>query len=158
MWGHWKKNPKDAPVKKVGSGEYIHYGVADALTDFLIHEKEMQLNIYLNINIDGLPLSKSSNLQIWPILMNINTTDNVYVIGAYTGHSKPDDCNLYLKEFIDELSALIENGFLYNNNLYNIHCRSFVCDSPARSFILGVKGHTGYSSCIKWIFAKKNNI
>ncbi|KAI8124886.1 hypothetical protein CVS40_4848 [Lucilia cuprina] len=82
------------------SGEYIHYGIADALTDFLMHQKLQQQNIELNINKNGLPLAKSSNLQIWPILVNINTTDSVFVIGAYIGNSKPGNSNVFLKEFM----------------------------------------------------------
>lgn len=38
-----------------------------------------------------------------------------------------------------------------NINGRNINCRleSLICDTPAKSFILGVKGHCDYSSCTK---------
>lgn len=36
-----------------------------------------------------------------------------------------------------------------NGKIYKC-CIKFICsDAPAESFILGVKGHTGYSSCTK---------
>lgn len=107
------------------------------------------MEIHLNVNIDGLPLSKSSNLQTWPILINVNGTPNVMVIGAYCGNSKPLSPNDYLQRFVNELLELLERGMVYNGNHYSIHCRSFICDAPARAYILGVKGHTGFSSCIK---------
>lgn len=58
--------------------------------------------IELQINIDGLPISRSSSGQFWPILAKINTQNSKpFVIGTYYGHKKPDNY-VFLKEFIDE--------------------------------------------------------
>lgn len=36
-----------------------------------------------------------------------------------------------------------------NGRKLTVAVKGFVCDSPAKSFILNTKGHTGYSSCTK---------
>ncbi|XP_017491769.1 PREDICTED: uncharacterized protein LOC108379916, partial [Rhagoletis zephyria] len=59
-----KNTPKSAPKVIMGSGEYVHYGVESALTDFLCRTDFSGNCLNLNINIDGLPLAKSSNTQI----------------------------------------------------------------------------------------------
>jgi len=59
--------------------------------------------IEININIDGLPLHKSSTSQVYPILCNlVNNFSEVNVIGIYHGFKKPSDANLFLKSFIEE--------------------------------------------------------
>lgn len=61
----------------------------------------MPNKISLNFNIDGLPIHKSSNHQLWPILCNITEIKNVspIVVGIYEGKSKPSDLILYLNPF-----------------------------------------------------------
>lgn len=144
-----KSTPKSAPVEKMGLGEYVHYGVKDTLTDFLLKNSSFSGELSLNINIDGLPLAKSSNLQTWPILINVNGTPDVMVVGAYCGKSKPLCPNTYLTRFVNDLCELIDVGLIFEEKLFPVNCRAFICDAPARSHILGIKGHTGFFSCLK---------
>lgn len=50
-----------------------------------------------------------------------------------------------------ELIPLVQNG--YHSDLFNcdikINVKAIICDAPAKSFILNIKGHNGYSSCTK---------
>lgn len=103
--------------------------------------------IDLLINIDGLPLSQSSNASLWPILCSDIVTDKVYLVGAYFGSSKPKDSNEFLQTFVDDAINIIDNGFEYNNKDYQINISALICDCPAKSFVLSTKGHTGYYSC-----------
>ncbi|XP_049316483.1 uncharacterized protein LOC125779291 [Bactrocera dorsalis] len=144
-----KCTPKIPPIEKMGTGEYIHYGIEDSLTDFLLRKSFDFTEIHLNINIDGLPLAKSSNLQAWPILINVNGEPVVMVVGAYCENSKALCPNIFLQRFVDELLYLLEHGLNFNGKHFSIYCRSFICDAPARSYVLGVKGHTGFFCCIK---------
>lgn len=99
--------------------------------------------------IDGLPLSKSSTLQFWPILGRVDQCYNygVFLIGLYCGYSKPIDANQFLKQFIDEMNILQERGIIFKSVVYNIRIRCIVADAPARSFIKYVKGHNAYYGC-----------
>lgn len=42
-------------------------------------------HIHLLLNIDSLPLSKSSNASLWPILISNTIQNDVYIVGAYFG-------------------------------------------------------------------------
>lgn len=44
---------------------------------------------------------------------------------------------------------MINNGFIYKSRLIKIRLSTIICDTPAKSFILNIKGHTGFSSCSK---------
>lgn len=55
--------PRSSIVRKCGNGDYFHYGLRRALIEQLQSGINVEYNIYLNLNIDGLPLTKSSNSQ-----------------------------------------------------------------------------------------------
>lgn len=76
-------------------------------------------------------------------------SNNVFPIGLFHGNSKPNDSNNYLKYFIEEAKYLTTNGIVLNGNLFKISIIAFCCDSPAKSFILKIKSHTGFSSCTR---------
>lgn len=144
-----KRTPKDAPIQSMGEGFYIHYGIEDALTDFLISNEFNKNEIELDFNIDGLPLCKSSNKQVWPILGNVVDSSFILVIGVYEGYSKPKNNNEFLNQFVEELNSLISNGFNFQNIHFRLKVRCFIMDAPARAFVLGIKGHTGFFSCTR---------
>lgn len=144
-----KKTPNDVRSVVMGGGSYIHYGLRDSLTDFMLQNSDIPENIVLHFNIDGLPLFKSSRFQLWPILCNVATTPNVLLIGVFGGKSKPNNSDIYLQPFVDELNSILSTGFVFCGKTYNVSIGAFVCDAPARSFILRVKSHTGYFSCTK---------
>ncbi|KYN04656.1 hypothetical protein ALC62_04487 [Cyphomyrmex costatus] len=108
-------------------------------------------NIHVNINIDGLPLAKSSNSQLWPILGEIqnHTFKDPFLIGAYHGYKKPRNANEFLQKFYDEYVILHNEGFLFKNKRYYVTIRAIICDTPAKSFITGIKGHNAYFGCGK---------
>jgi len=61
-----KKTPKEVVARNMGDGFYIHYGLSDALTDFLmVNDYESEI-INMDVNVDGLPLCKSSSKNVWP--------------------------------------------------------------------------------------------
>lgn len=64
----------DTPKEKMihENGQYFHYGLQRALSERLRYDTSINNTIVININIDGLPLSKSSQSQLWPILVQIN--------------------------------------------------------------------------------------
>ncbi|KAJ8966529.1 hypothetical protein NQ317_007175 [Molorchus minor] len=103
----------------------------------------------LDINIDGLPLSKSSSSQVYPILCKLKATRCVDMIGIYHGYEKPSDANNFLEPFVLELIDIINNNIVINGHTYTVRINSFICDAPAKSFITYTKGHSGYASCTK---------
>lgn len=73
--------------------------------------------INLKISTDGLPLTDSSNSQLWPIMSCILRSSKVFVIGVYHGHSKEKDSNEFLHDFVEEIIELINTGFIFEQIL-----------------------------------------
>jgi len=154
------KTPRYVNCDEMESGEYCHIGIESSILQclkVLPNEVLVPSELKLNINIDGLPLSKSSGSQLWPILgWFVPHTFEQYsfypfVIGVYHGHTKPKDVNHFLRKFVNEFNSLQQIGFIWKNENIKIKFNVLICDAPAKAFILCVKGHTGYHGCSKCI-------
>ncbi|KAK4877587.1 hypothetical protein RN001_010093 [Aquatica leii] len=142
--------PRTVLLKTVDPGSYVHFGISNSVSKILGSRSSIPATIFLNVNFDGLPLTKSTNSQLWPILINIhNVDDSHFIAGVYHGCSKPLSVNQYLEDFVQEMKTLFKNGILIKNNAYDIKIRSFVCDAPARAYITCTKGHNAYFGCGK---------
>ncbi|XP_065644387.1 uncharacterized protein LOC136075366 [Hydra vulgaris] len=137
-------------------GSYYYVGVKTALLSALSQLNESTLSdisaLSLNINVDGIPLFHSSNMQLWPILGYVNELPKkqVFIIGLYTGKTKPTSVEEYLNDFILEMKSLSE-GLEYREKRYDIFINAIICDAPARAFIKCIKGHCGYNGCERCI-------
>nr|CAI5853014.1 unnamed protein product [Callosobruchus analis] len=93
------KTPRAIEILQLGNGSYCHIGLKELL-----------------VNIDGLPISKSSSAALWPILCSDDTfTKRVYIIGAFFGKQKPVKANEYLQSFVEEVKDLINTGIEINH-------------------------------------------
>lgn len=132
----------------VPPGEYWHYGAKRALKAILQNKILLPKCLYLSIGIDGVPISKSSKSQFWPILGRIKNS-KPFIIGIYCGAAKPKCPNLFLKMFVEEMNDLILNGIEIRNCIINVKLLCFICDAPAKSFITCTKSHNAYFGCGK---------
>lgn len=137
-------------IRIVEPGQYYHFGLASGI---IRHASSNMTEIKIIIGIDGLPIAKSSNSQLWPILAYISndTTKTVFPVGIYHGYAKPKDSNDFLVDFISEAKELVTNGIILNNCNIKVSFGAFICDSPAKAFVLKLKGHSGFSSCTRCI-------
>lgn len=157
------KLPKDArtvlrtraevPTQEMEGGEYHHCGLATGLMSRLKALTFSGNTLWLQFNVDGLPLFKSSKLQFWPILatVNVDPTRSPFLVGLFCGAGKPKCVFEYLGPFIAELKEILEKGIWHNGRQILIKVGSFVCDAPARAFLKNIKGHNGYSGCDKCV-------
>jgi len=140
-------------VKKVFPGEYYHFGLQCGIIHFLKQHPlfcTSNSTISVMINIDGLPIAKSSNSQVWPILGSIYKYNHVFIIGVYFGKEhKPASSNEFLNDFVQESKYMTESGFEFNGRKYKFHIKGISADAPAKSYMLCIKNHGGYSSCTK---------
>nr|CAI5820522.1 unnamed protein product [Callosobruchus analis] len=125
--------PKTCKLSSIAGGEYKHFSISQSLKKLLKNNVNFSATtIKVEINIDGLPLTKSSTSQFWPILMLVDydgcQSHNPFIVGLYHGYSKPTNIDEYLREFISEFKGIEKQGLYLDN---------------------GIKGHTGYSSCTK---------
>lgn len=143
------KTPRQQEIRTVAPGLYYHFGLSHSIRKILTSVKDNINCVKIAMNIDGLPLSKSSQQQLWPILGSV--VPYIFIIGIYHGNEKPADVNEFLQDFVNEAKEICANGFYVNDQ--NIPCRiaALICDAPAKSFVLSIKEHAGYSSCTKCV-------
>ncbi|XP_046590220.1 uncharacterized protein LOC124293415 [Neodiprion lecontei] len=131
-------------------GQFVYFGIAERLRACVNEEVHIGNEILIQVNVDGLPLFKSSNTQLWPILCKVVHEPDIYEpvpVAIYAGSTKPKRVDEFLDEFIEEMNQLSANGIDINGRLFQVKIQSFICDTPARSFLKCVKGHTGYYAC-----------
>lgn len=145
------KTPTNLQTKEVEPGEYYHFGIKKSL-EFLFQKLKLtpsSENIQIGINIDGLPLAKSSNSQVYPILGMLIPSKDIFMIGIYHGYEKPRDFNKFLLDFVNEATYLTINGIKIFGKLYTFKVVMYLFDAVAKSSVLQIKSHAGYSSCTK---------
>ena len=143
------KTPRSNDVINKCGGQYIYFGLERGIANVLNNSafKENDL-IYVDINIDGLPLHKSSNRQFWPILCKVvKSTHQPFVVALYCGTQKPDNVNEFLYDFVVEANELYEKGMNIDDNLVFVRVRAIICDAPARAFVKCVAGHNSKNGC-----------
>lgn len=68
----------------------------------------------------------------------------------YYGLQTPNDKFKCLQSFINEIVELNIRGITTKNKKkLIIQIVGFCCDAPAKKYVLGIKGHSGYNSCTK---------
>lgn len=103
------KTPSSIVVSTLASGTYYYFGIEKTLNLFCTNNKiDIQENedFLLAVNIDGLPLSKSSNSSFWPILCYVKSIKalkkQVFLIALYHGSEKPKPTDAFLQDFVNE--------------------------------------------------------
>lgn len=143
-------------IFKKSGGEFYYFGIEKSVFDMLYAKVEFLIDGFrldLQINIDGLPLFKSTQHQFWPILgrfINIDQKEP-FIIGIFSGTSKLNDLDEYFREFLDEYNELHLNGLNLSGKVVYIDIHFVICDAPARTFIKCVKQYSGYYGCDKCI-------
>lgn len=143
-------------IVPLAGGEFCYLGLESQLRTLINTGILEKATIYVQVNVDGLPLYRSSRKTFWPILCAVSNVSAIkpqsynYTIlpaALWLGDGKPSNASQYLSRFVEELKFLTENGLEVNEACISIKISSVVCDIPARSFIKQVKGHNGYCSC-----------
>ena len=137
----------DVPYVVKCGGDYIYLGIAKGIENVIQAYGYAMEEINLKFNIDGLPLFKSSSTVLWPILASFGHFKPFVVVALFCGQGKPNSVDEYLYDFIEELISLLADGIVINNVHYAVTIFSFICDAPARSWLKGIVGHSGYFSC-----------
>lgn len=148
-----KSNKQSIILKSVldCGGNLAYLSIKDnicfCLRNGLIYFSEKFNIININLNIDGMPLFRSSPVTLWPILMSFKDLNfkKPLPVAIYSGGSKPDFSD-FIKNLCDELEEFMD--YILCDNFYvKLGKIVFVCDSPARSFLQGTKSHSGYYAC-----------
>ena len=93
------RTPRQVAVVDRCGGDFIYLGIKSGV--LRCSEFRGQRKVSLLVNIDGLPLFKSSDVEVWPILGTVNRGDP-FVIALWSGSGKPQSVLEFLKEFLTE--------------------------------------------------------
>lgn len=144
------KTAKNYNILNIAGGCYYHFGIEKWVKTMIFTDNVEEVSI--QVNIDGLPLFKSSGAQFWPILGKLVKPhiSKPFLIGLFSGESKPSNLSEYLEHFVTELDNLFRNGILISETaddrvVFSLSC--VICDAPAKAYIKQIKGHSGYSGC-----------
>lgn len=131
----------------------------------------------MTFNTDGISLSNSSTLSIWPCFGTINEivsqerfcVDNIILYGTYfsriwklylifiicfigicIGHKKPD-FNVFLEPLVSELKKLEQGVRLVQNvpKYTSFYLVAGIFDKPAKAAVLNMKSYNGFGGCTK---------
>ena len=139
---------KKYDIMNMRKGKFSYLSVSDNLK-FCIDEGFLTSGkINLKFNFDGLPLFRSSFMNVWPILMIIENCAFRFPlpVAVYCGLGKPD-VDHYLKEFTEEMTRLKQYNFFYNGVSLIIERLLFICDVPARAMIQCINLYNAYYGC-----------
>lgn len=104
-----KETPRSTELFLMGGGTYLQYGLKNCLTDLCeLNQIEMTCDeLTLVFGIDGLPLFKSNNTHLWPILMSAVGFADVFLVGCYVNKK-----NFHHLEIVFPQSHMIQIFFL----------------------------------------------
>ena len=145
------KTVRTVDVEQKSGMDYVNLGVKDQLRANLSKYSEETMaciqEVSISLNIDGLPLFKSTCKSLWPVLCSINIKPVVvFPIVLTFGKSKPRNLD-FLTDLVNELTDVLENGLAFKERVLLVSLSCIVCDAPAKSFVKGIKQYSGYYGC-----------
>ena len=118
-----------------------------------------QYDLILLWNTDGVSLSGSSKVELWPILCTIcevppRLRSSFVVVAGVFVHEKKPDMNVFLKPFVASLIELWNHGVSWTHPISKEVCTSKVvapvlcADAPAKAQVLICKNHNARYGCV----------
>lgn len=144
------QTPDQIDINQINGGELWFKGIGFNLDLINLEEYLRTYNkILIDINIDGLPLFKSSSQRFWPILGKlIRSKSEPFIITIFKG-SQDFVMDDLLNDFVKKIADLYRNGYIRNSTSYRFSIRYYILDAPARSKVKCCIEHGGYCACEK---------
>lgn len=114
--------PLTCNVQDKCNWKYIYFGLETGVRKLLAQNPSFCAKndrIQLQVNIDGIPLFKSKNESMWPILCSFDEF-NPFIVAIFSGGSKPGSIADYLEDFLEEYVHLQLDHIMYNNKQFYI--------------------------------------
>ena len=134
------------------SGFYWHIGLVRSLTPTLIQYNELPKELILELNTDGVSLSRSDPRQFWPIQMRVLNIKEFkpLIIGIFKGNCEPSNITLMFQPLINEVQEVQSSGGIVINKLcIPFKFERFIGDEPAEAKVGNHKQHGAYEPCSK---------
>lgn len=143
--------PLTSNISIRSSMNYFHTPLRDCLLVCLKKCDKRQVMketvLKISLNVDGVPLFKSSSTTLWPVLFTIeNINASIIPVTVTCGEGKPSNLD-FLNDIIAYLKEITRVGITHDNNFYNVELNHVICDMPVKSFVKGTKLCSGYYGC-----------
>lgn len=91
--------PRQLDIQNMGNGHYYYFGFVSGITK-IFKKYGLAKAYYLDFNVDGIPIHKSTKESFWPILCRVSNfpQEHPFVVAIYSGSSKPP-LEFFLKIF-----------------------------------------------------------
>ena len=148
------KTTREVNVQRKSGMDYFYFGLKEELLKqiqkYPISKRNALTVLFLCFNIDGLPIFKSTNTALWPVLCAVRnlTPPKVFPVAVTCGTSKPQNLD-FIQDLIDELNEILVDGLVDGEKTYEIKVKCVVCDAPAKAMVKGTKQFSGYYGCDK---------
>jgi len=150
------RTSRNIDVQEVEGGSFFHFGLETQVkkiisrgnlkSEYIENSPNFSRHLTVKIGIDGVPISRSSNLQFWPILAKLDQDKHctIFPVSLFYGSQKPKCLNSFLGPFVKEMKDLEEKGLQVKGCHYIIKIGCIAADAPARSFLKQIKAHNAY--------------
>ncbi|KAA0702693.1 hypothetical protein E1301_Tti011221 [Triplophysa tibetana] len=108
--------PKVVECQAKCNGEYIYYGLETGIRRTLLQCPASTDHIAVTINVDGVPLFRSSAAQFWPMLAKVEGFEP-FIVCLFSGTTKPVPLGDYIQDLAEEIKRLRETGIQHNGNV-----------------------------------------
>lgn len=145
-----RRNRSAFSIVSVPPAHYCHFGLRCGLLTILNRMGDVPERVSISLNVDGLPISKSSKTQLWPIqCLAVSVQSMPFLVGVYAGSAKPASANDFLNSVVEELQSLLSDGLSVRAYTVCVELKHIICDAPARAFVFLTVGHNAFSGCPK---------
>ena len=127
---------KSILTPEMSGGVYYQFHVNDIVKYILSRYPKQYLDsitqLVVHLNLDGLPVFRSTKTCLWPLLITIrNLVPNVVApLVLWLGRSKPNNLN-FLLESIEGLQSLMEENLEVEGKIYNVLVDAVVSSETA---------------------------
>ena len=121
------QTPRGIVSDKKCGGDYIYLGIVRGIARTIKANPQHKVGnkISLVVNVDGVPLYKSSQVQAWPILCMFDKI-SPFIVAVFVGNSKPSNLEDFLHDFVAEYEILSEDGFEHNGRILEVEIKAFL--------------------------------
>ncbi|RXN33139.1 transposase domain-containing protein [Labeo rohita] len=146
---------KTDPVEsQMASGvECVQFGVTEqlimCLNRYPYNYARDIIELEISLNVDGLPLFKSTGKSFWPVLCTVHLKPaSTFPLAIALTEAKPKSLD-FIKVIADELNMILMNGFSWGETTVTVRLRCITCDAPAKAMLKCIKQFSGYYGCDK---------
>ena len=141
---------KRVVIDRKSGVEYKHIGLRDGIVTQLSKYPAVVIDetncIEISLNVDGMPLFKSSSMSLWPVLAQLHLEPLNPGFPVTLTYGKPKNLD-FLEDTVSELKDVLACGICIIERTVNVILRAIICDAPARAFIKASKYFSGYGGC-----------